>query len=190
MRRTRGSEIDMLRGFLLQLGREVIILKHLANLNHAIFRQGAALGPIESLLLRFDLNDPKAGNHFLGFGKRTVGYNPLATGHPDARPLGTGVEPLGPKQHASFGHFLIELSHREDDLWAGNRALLQSFRRGGQQHHESHDCVSFWSWAAELRIPDNFDRVYPSSTDASNEGLRNRQVGIILERILLRAREP
>src|SRR5229473_2193824 len=48
----------------------------------------------------------------------------------------------------------------------------------------------FGPGVAELRIPDNFDRVDPGSTDASNEGLRNRQVGIILERILSRAREP
>src|SRR5216683_1813663 len=143
VRRLTLHEIDMLRGTLLQLGREVTILKHLANLNQAVFRQGAALGPLDGLLLGLYLNYPEAGDHFLGFGERTVGYDALACGHPDARPHGTGVEPLGPKQHASFGHVRVELSHGDDDLWAGNRALLQSLHRGGQQHHEAHCCVSF-----------------------------------------------
>src|SRR5713101_7538110 len=101
VRRMTLHEIDMLRGFLLQLGRKVTILKHLANLNQAVFRQGAALGPFDGLLLGLHLNDPEAGNHFLGFGKRTVGYDALAGGYPDARPPGAGVEPLGPKQHTS-----------------------------------------------------------------------------------------
>src|SRR4029077_18880110 len=132
------SEIDMLRGFLLQLGREIAILEHLANLNQAVFRQGAALGPFYGLLLRLYLNDPEASDDFLGFGKRAVGYYALGAGHPDAGAFGGWVEALGGEQDASFGHVRVELSHREDDVWVGNRELLQSLHRGGQQHHESH----------------------------------------------------
>src|SRR5260370_37881715 len=123
-RRTNISEIDKLRGFFLQIGWKVTILEYLANLDQAVFRQGAALGPFYGLLLRLHLNDPEAGDDFLGFGEGAVGYDGLAAGHAEARAFGGGVEALGGEQHASFGHVLVELSHREDDVWAGNRELL------------------------------------------------------------------
>src|SRR3989442_1648145 len=84
-----------LRRLLLQVGREVAILKDLANLDQAPLRQGTPFGPLDGLFLRFHLNDPEAGNQFLCFGKGPVSHGPLAAGHPDARPLGARVEALG-----------------------------------------------------------------------------------------------
>src|SRR5262245_39383705 len=66
-----------------QLGREgvaeIVRLKHLADLDLRFLarRVGAALDPLDRLLLRLHLPQPEAGDQFLRLGKGSVGHDPL-----------------------------------------------------------------------------------------------------------------
>src|SRR5579872_7497482 len=59
---------------LLGLGIEVGHVKQPAHFDHFDILSGNARGPFERLFARLHLDDPVAANHFLGFGKWTVGH--------------------------------------------------------------------------------------------------------------------
>src|ERR1044072_7494500 len=68
---------------------EVLELEELAQLDLAVLVVwvGAGHHPFDGLCLRLDLDDPVAGDQFLGFGKRPVDHAALAAGKADARAL-------------------------------------------------------------------------------------------------------
>src|SRR5271168_205506 len=64
---------EFLLDLLLGLGIEVGHIKHPANFDHFVILSGDARGPFERLFARLHLDDPVTADHFLRFGKRTVG---------------------------------------------------------------------------------------------------------------------
>src|SRR5439155_22876021 len=75
-----------------ELGAEVLGLEDLADFDLRLFaaRVRRALDPLDRLLLGLDLDDPEAGDQFLGLGERAVDDGALAAGEFDAFALGAG----------------------------------------------------------------------------------------------------
>jgi hypothetical protein len=76
---------ELLFDLLLDLGIEVGYLKHPANFDHFVILSGDARGLFERLFARLHLDDPVAADHFLRFGKRTVGNFRFSAFEGDAR---------------------------------------------------------------------------------------------------------
>ena len=66
------------------VGGEVRGFKGLAKLHFFAVLEGDALDPFERCILRFDVDQPIAGNQFLGLGKRAVDDLDPAAVEPDA----------------------------------------------------------------------------------------------------------
>ena len=90
---------------------EVLQLEQLADLDLALLVVwiGAALDPRDAFRERLALQDPVAGNQFLGLRERTVddgalgiGVAELAGGETDARALGDGCRPLPSSMTPAF----------------------------------------------------------------------------------------
>src|SRR4051794_27060429 len=64
-----------------------------------------ALCPFDSLFARLDLDDPEAGDQFLGFGERAVDNPDFAPAEADARTVRTRLQSLCVEQHARFDQF-------------------------------------------------------------------------------------
>ena len=82
-----------------ELGAEVLGLEHLADLDLRVLqhRVGAALDPLDRLVLRAHLPQPEAGDQLLGLGERAVDHGALvAREHAPARPSSSGAGPRRP----------------------------------------------------------------------------------------------
>src|SRR5208282_3934823 len=94
---------ELLLDILLGLGIEVGHVKHPANFDHFVILSGDARGPFERLFARLHLDDPVAADHFLSFGKRTVGNFRFSAFEGDARAHRRGRgQPVEREQHAGF----------------------------------------------------------------------------------------
>src|SRR5687767_13887615 len=80
-----GLHVLEARRRLLNVGREVLHLLHLADLDRLVVTPGAALRPLERLFLGLYLDHPIAAEHFLGLDERAVGHFRLAARERDAR---------------------------------------------------------------------------------------------------------
>jgi hypothetical protein len=68
-----------------QDGGEVFHLKDLSDLDFGVAGVGAALDPLDGLFQGLDLQDPEAGEEFLGFGEGAVVDCEASAGVEDAR---------------------------------------------------------------------------------------------------------
>src|SRR5258708_1103135 len=71
---------------LLDIGREILELLHLANLDHFVVRSGAALRPFDRLFLGLHLDHPIPADHFLRFRESPLGHLGSPSRHPTAHP--------------------------------------------------------------------------------------------------------
>src|SRR5262245_7031078 len=99
---------------LAMLGRklrgEVLRFEHLPNLDFRLFTRhgiGAALDPIDCLLQRFALPNPKTGHQLLGFGKRTVNKGALIPRELNSSNLRTRLQSLSGGHNDGSGTFLV-----------------------------------------------------------------------------------
>src|SRR5207248_1121450 len=79
---------------LLDVGREVGELLHLAHLDDVAVQHGRALGPLDGFGPGLHLDHPVAAEHLLRLGERAVGHLRLAAAEADAGALGWGGQPV------------------------------------------------------------------------------------------------
>src|SRR6185369_274423 len=128
---------------LAQLGRElrteVLRLEHLADLDLGLPRHGvgAALHPLDRLLLRLDLPDPESGDELLRLRERAVDHAALRAGEPHARAFRARMKSLAGEHDAGFHQLFVELAHLREQFLARHDARL-GVLGGLDQDHEFH----------------------------------------------------
>src|ERR1700730_10168697 len=70
-----------------------------------------ALGPLDRLGLRRELEDRIAGDQLLSFREGSIGHDALASGEPDTRALRARLQPVAREEYAGLAPFLQERSH-------------------------------------------------------------------------------
>src|SRR6202040_2385659 len=90
---------------------EIIELEQLAKLDLAFrtvaVRRGAALGPVDRLLLRVDLDQPVTGDQLLRLGERSVDDGGPSAGEFYARPFRAGLQTRKIKQDSGLAISLL-----------------------------------------------------------------------------------
>src|SRR5215468_11257187 len=120
----------LLPEFRSELGAEVIHLKHLTNLDLALFlviRIRNALGPLDRFIHRFHLPYPETTDQLFRFRKRPVGHRELAFGKLDARALRAWMKSLTRKHYSSLHQLFVVLPHFGEQLFARHHARLCFF---------------------------------------------------------------
>src|SRR5438477_6527417 len=124
-------------------GAEVFHLEELADFDFGfpaglqVGLEGNALGPLDGLFLRLDLNDPVTRDQLFGFGERAVGYVALPIRELYSGALGAGLQAGEVQKDAGFQQLFVVLAHRGEKLFAGQVAGFRIFG-GLDNHHESH----------------------------------------------------
>src|SRR5205807_1614951 len=78
---------------LLDVGREIRDLLHLAHFNDVAVQHRGALGPFDRFGSGLDLDHPVAAEHLLRLGEGAVGHPGLAAAEADAGALGGRLQP-------------------------------------------------------------------------------------------------
>src|SRR6267143_6214216 len=158
-----------------ELGAEVLRLEHLADLDLGLSLEGigAALDPFDRLRLGLHLPQPETGDQLFRLGKGPVDHGALRAREPDARALGTRLQPLAREHHAGFHQLFVEFTHFGEELLVGEDSRFRVLGRF-DHHHESHRNFSIGLGAGPSGRfrPDE----KPRSDYTTNDTGRNRQV--------------
>src|SRR5438552_11232483 len=109
---------------LLDVGREVRHLLHLADLDDVAVPGGAARRPLDRLCLRLHLDQPVPADHLLGLGEGPVRHPGLPSGERDARAHRGWVVPVEREQLDGLGQRIVVLRYFVDYLIAWYVARL------------------------------------------------------------------